>query len=273
MVFLKSAMLGFIGGISHIMPLNKNIVFAFFKETNKTFIGSPNFEIDASSLLFVNLGIIFAILLLAKEKLKFPAANKEMPAKYLHTDTNVTENSEKTNLLLIVFYLSFILKEIFSFFVNLSGNGLLPLILWEICTVTLCFFADNLKEKNRSVIFALTLLFALAFLGTSMGICAVIIAIVTARLWNLSKKEIFSFCINVIFASAVCEAVGYLVNSVSVGFRFAWYSYLSCFIFAFAGTFFGIGALKKAIARKNIKLCGYFHIIFILITTYILISV
>lgn len=273
MILLKSAILGFIGGTAHVLPLNKNIIFSFFGEANKTFSGSPTFGIDGSSLLTVSWGIIFGILFLARDKLKIPTVKYEDFTKYLHTNTATLESTEKQNLLLFMFYLSFILKEIISFFVNLSGNGLLPLIFWEICTVTLCFFADNSKEKKRSVIFALFLLFALSFFGTSVGICAVIIAIFTAKPWGLNKKEIFGFCINVIFASALCEAVKYLVIALLTGFHFAWYSYLSCFVFAFLGAVFGIDTLKKAIARKNVKLCGYFHIIFILLITYILMSV
>lgn len=275
MVFLKSATLGLIGGITHIMPFNKNIIFSFFNETNQTFIGIPEFGINGSSLLFVNLGIILAILLLFKDKLSFLVFDKKnfSFSNYTRIDTQSLQYSEKQNLLLFVFYVSVILKEFVSLFVNFSGDGLLPLILWEICAVTLCFSADNLKEKNKNVFFAIILLFMLAFLGTSVGIGAVIIAIITAKLWGIEKKDIFSFLINVIFVSAITESVGYLINSVTTGFHFVWYSYLCCFAFAFLGTIFGIDALKKAILRKNIKLCGYFHVIFVLIMIYILTSV
>lgn len=275
MVFLKSILLGFIGGASQILPLNKNIIFEFLKETNKTYMGNPQFGIDNSTLFFINIGILAALFILFFDKIKSAFSNiKNIDfKKAVKTNTLEFDESEKQNYLLVFLILGSLISAVTSFFVDLSGHGLMPILLCEILCVFLCIIADKQDKRNRNGLYGLILLFALVFCGFSIGISVVAIAIFIARLWDFEKKNIFSFTLNAILISTFFETIVYLVNSVILGFHFAWYFYVLCALFSLVGALTSIKSLKKAISKRNIKICGYFHVVFAFIVIFILMSV
>lgn len=273
MIFLESAFFGLIGGISQILPLGKDIIFAFFSLANQTFMGNPLFGTDSSSLFITNIGILAGIVLLFKDKLFFPFKNaKNLQIKnYINQKSLEIDEEEKITLLSFGIYIGLLLKELIFPFSAFLKSSISPLILWEFLAILLCIFSDNVKKTNKSLKISLLCFSLLTFLTSSMGISVILVAMCGARAWNIEKKRLFSFCIDAVFVSLLFETITCLIKSVITGFHFVWYSYVLCALFGFLGVAFFQKALKKAISKRNLKIYGYFHVVFILIMLYTLI--
>lgn len=274
MIFLKSAMLGLMGGVSQLLPLNKNIILIFLTMINKSFLGKASFGIDYSSVLFVNLGILAGVLLYSWEELKksIPQALSLDFSNFTYEYPYELKSDEKVNLLLPVVYVSCFVQTLITSLVNITSQSFLFLIFLELITILLCFVCDYTKEKKVSLKGSATIFSVLVILSVSFGISVIPLTVILARLWGVNKKPLFDFSVNILFVSTLFNTIAFLIKAIIFGFSFVWYSYILCLLFGFVGAFFGTEALKKSIYKKNFSKFGYFHTVFIFIMFYILIS-
>lgn len=274
MIFIKSAILGLGGGISNVLPLNKNIIFIFLTMISKTVSGKAVFGIDYSSVFFVNLGILAGVFLYFGENIKksiYEGISHDF-SNYSYEYPYELKNDEKTKLLLPVFYVGCFLGTIIASLFNEVNISYVFLVLLEAVSVVMCFLCDYTKENRVNLKLSALFAFLLVVLFKCLGLSVIPISVIFAKMWGINKKTLFDFTLNVIFVSTLFTTLSLLIKAVIFGFSFAWYLYAVCMVFGALGAFFGAGALKKTIFKNSFRKFGYFHTIFIFIMFYIFIS-